>query len=308
MKKVQDKLLSLKNDLVFQELFGNPKNRLITGHLLSLILNRKVSNVNLDLNKRMLGKRADSKVYRLDLRVKFNDGEDCNIELQVKQFAFMPERMLEYWATMYSNKLSSGERYNTLKPSISILIACHKLPELKDISSYHTVWSLKEKNHIDCNLTDHIELHILEIPKIKETEILTDELAQWLKFIDNSENKEVEKLMFMSENKYYKQAREELEYLSGDECFQRQVEARAWYLMDQDVQNEEREKKAKAEGLKIGKADGMAEGIAKGLSNGIAKGKKEKQIEIAKKMKTKNMPLKEIIELTGLTKEEIEKL
>lgn len=272
MKKVQDKLLSLKNDLVFQELFGNPKNKLITGHLLSLILKRKVSNVNLDLNK----------------------------------------RMLEYWATMYSNKLSSGERYNTLKPSISILIACHKLPELKDISSYHTVWSLKEKNHIDCNLTDHIELHILEIPKIKETEILTDELAQWLKFIDNSENKEVEKLMFMSENKYYKQAREELEYLSGDECFQRQVEARAWYLMDQDVQNEEREKKAKAEGLKIGKADGMAEGIAKGmakglsegLSNGIAKGKKE----IAKKMKSKNMPLKEIIELTGLTKEEIEKL
>ena len=60
---------------------------------------------------------------------------------------------------------------------------------------------------------------------------------QWLKFIDNSENKEVEKLMFMSKNKYYKQAREELEYLSGDECFQRQVEARAWYLMDPDVQN-----------------------------------------------------------------------
>ena len=40
-EKVPDKLLELKNDLVFQELFGNPKNSQITGHLLSLILKRK---------------------------------------------------------------------------------------------------------------------------------------------------------------------------------------------------------------------------------------------------------------------------
>ena len=44
-----DKLLSLKNDLVFQELFGNPKNKLITGHLLSLILGKEVYNVDCDI-------------------------------------------------------------------------------------------------------------------------------------------------------------------------------------------------------------------------------------------------------------------
>ena len=37
-----DKLLNLKLDIVFQELFGNPKNAEITGHLLSLILKREV--------------------------------------------------------------------------------------------------------------------------------------------------------------------------------------------------------------------------------------------------------------------------
>lgn len=35
----------------------------------------------------------------------------------------------------------------------------------------------------------------LEIPKIKDNKILKDELALWLKFIENSKNKEVEKLM-----------------------------------------------------------------------------------------------------------------
>ena len=38
------------------------------------------------------------------------------------------------------------------------------------------------------------------------------------------------------------------------------------------------------------------------------KGKKQKQLEIAKKMKDKNKPIEEIIELTELSKEEIEEL
>ena len=49
-----DKLLELKNHLVFQELFGNPKNSEVTAHLLSLILNKEVYNIDLDVNKRMI--------------------------------------------------------------------------------------------------------------------------------------------------------------------------------------------------------------------------------------------------------------
>lgn len=76
-----DKLLELKNDLVFQELFGKQKNSNITSHLLSLILNKEIYNIDLDVNKRMLGNRPDAKTGRLDIRAKFNNGEDCNIEL-----------------------------------------------------------------------------------------------------------------------------------------------------------------------------------------------------------------------------------
>lgn len=128
-----DKLLELKNDLVFQELFGKQKNSNITSHLLSLILNREIYNVDLDVNKRMLGNSPDAKTGRLDVRVKFNNGEDCNIELQVAPYKYMSNRMLDYWSVMYSNKISSGDDYNILKPSISILIAAYKLEELEDI-------------------------------------------------------------------------------------------------------------------------------------------------------------------------------
>ena len=97
---------------------------------------------------------------------------------------------------------------------------------------------------------------------------------------------------------YFQQARKELEYLSGDEAFQRIVEARARFLEDQEVQT----RAARDEGLSEGKKIGETIGLKKGESIGLKNGKKE----IAKKMKAKNMPIKEIMELTGLSKEEIE--
>ena len=203
-----DKLLELKNDLVFQELFGKQKNSQITSHFLSLILGREIKNIDLDANKRMLGNRRNAKTGRLDIRAKFNDGEDCNIELQVAEYENMPERMLDYWGVMYSNKISSGQGYDILKPSISILIAAYKLKQTNKIEKYHTVWNLREKEHPNIILTNNIEMHVLEIPKIRNMEIREDELAQWLKLIENPENEEVEKIM--AENKYWKQAREEL--------------------------------------------------------------------------------------------------
>ena len=276
------KLLNLTNDLVFQELFGKQKNKEVTSHFLSLILNRQITNIDLDVNKRMLGNREDSKTGRLDVRAKFNNGEDCNIELQVDPYKFMEKRMLEYWANLYSTKITAGNGYNVLKPSISILIADYKLPNLEHISNYHTIWNLRESKHFDTVITYDIELHILEIPKIKDNELLKDELAQWLRFIKSPGSKEVQK--FMSENKYLKQAMDELGYLSDDPDFQRILEARVGFLRDMDARQQEHEER------------------------GIKKGEKNKQIEIAKKLLSMGLTIMQIAEATGLTEEEIAKL
>ena len=170
MRIIDKKLLDLKNDIVFQELFGKQKNSKITEHLLTLILEREIKGIDLDVNKRMLGNRQDSKTGRLDIRAKFNDGEDCDIELQVEPFKYMNKRILEYWAEMYTQKVSSGNRYSILKPSIVILIADYKLEELKELEEYHTVWNLRERKNKEKVLTKDIEIHILEMPKIREKE------------------------------------------------------------------------------------------------------------------------------------------
>lgn len=43
----------------------------------------------MDVNKQMLGDSGDSKTGILDIRAKFNDGEDCDIELQVQPYKYM---------------------------------------------------------------------------------------------------------------------------------------------------------------------------------------------------------------------------
>ena len=290
MRKISGELLNLTKDLVFQELFGKQKNKEITSHLLSLILKREIKNINLDVNKRMVGNRENAKTGRLDIRAKFNDGEDCNIELQVEPYPYMDKRMLEYWGSMYDAKINSGDSYKVLKPTISILIADYKITNLKHISKYHTIWNLREKEFTDTVLTNDIEMHILEIPKINDNEMLKDELVQWLRYIKEPENKGVEK--FMGESKYLKQARKELEHLSGDPDFKRLLESRAGFLRDVDAKIEVAEEKGKEKGREEGKEEG----------------KKQKQLEIAKKMKDKNKTIEEIIELTELSKQEIEKL
>lgn len=52
----------------------------------------------------------------------------------------------------------------------------------------------------------------------------------------------------------------------------------------------------------------MDEGIAKGRAEGVKEGIKEGMKEVAQKMMSKNLPIRQISEITGLSKEEIEKL
>ena len=100
-------------------------------------------------------------------------------------------------------------------------------------------------------------MHILEIPKIKKEQLKKEELALWLKFIENPIDREVQKSMGKKENKFLKQAEKELAYLSGDPDFKRLIQAREGFLRDQHAFELE------------GRAEGRAEGRKEGLKYNI---------------------------------------
>ena len=61
-------------------------------------------------------------------------------------------------------------------------------------------------------------------------------------------------------------------------------------------------------GRKEGLEQGIKEGIEQGLEQGIEQGSTKKALEIAKSMITKGMDIDLISELTGLSKEKLEKI
>ena len=71
-------------------------------------------------------------------------------------------------------------------------------------------------------------------------------------------------------------------------------------------------KEGKEEGLEIGKAEGLeigrAEGLAKGRIEGRTEGRNIERLSHARKMLDKGYPIEDIVEITGLTIDEIKGL
>ena len=132
-------------------------------------------------------------------------------------------------------------------------------------------------------LTHQLELDIIELPKIyKKGNKYKDRLLEWLYFLENPKSEEVEKIM--TNNKGIKKAKEKLEEISRDEIMQRIADWR------ESASHEEASMKMTA--MRKGREEGRKEGIE----------------QIVRKMKEEKTDIEYIMKVTGLTKEEIEKI
>ena len=104
----------------------------------------------------------------------------------------------------------------------------------------------------------------------------------------------------MEHNEGIKKAKEKLEEISNDPIMQRIADWKEDYIIEMNTTKTTSERKGYKQGLERGREQGEKIGIKQGEIN-------EKK-EIAKKLKQKNLTLKEISEITGLSIEEIEKL
>ena len=124
----------------------------------------------------------------------------------------------------------------------------------------------------------------IELPKMRNNTAngKDKKLVEWLSFLNNPESKEVAN--YMKNNESMKKAKEKLNTMSKDERIRRLAELREKAILD--------ELEVKAYNYRKGKNEGL----------------EQKNKEIAKKLKEKGLNIDFIIEITNLTKEEIEKL
>lgn len=271
--------IPVTNDYIFKKIFSKKGNESILKDFLIAILEIPIEKVEVQAEVTLEKQLEENKLGRLDILAILNDDTIVNIEIQVLNPNNFIERTLYYWSGNYYNNLMAGENYKRVKKTIAINILDY---EQFEEGPFHEIARLK-RDYCNKILTDRMEIHFIQIPKFtKQERGIKTKLEQWMQFISQSNPKEVE--LVMKENKEIKKANEEYEYLTGEEA-----ERRIAFLRDKAIRDE----KSIREGAK---------------EEGREEGREEKQIEIAQKMLSRNIPIEEIIDITGLTKEKVEQL
>ena len=274
-------LLKPKIDVVFHALFREG-NEGITKAMIQAATKEKIKKVDLDNDRHLVGKYPEEKLGIVDLKATLDNGTICDIEIQLADNKDTAERFLFYWSRIYSSQLGKGYDYGKLNKVIGIIIIDYELEKTKEIENLSTKWKIREvSTGKQIELTDVLELYIIEIPKArkilkKEPE---NELAQWVMFLNDPNESEVSRIM--KENNEIKEAMNELEKISKDKELRRVAELREKAIRDEK------------NGLRHAREEGIKEGIEQGIE------------QVAKKMLELNMPIQDIINATGITEKQI---
>ncbi len=131
-----------------------------------------------------IAENYDEKESIVDIKATTEKGITVLIEIQSKGNEDFIKRALYYWAYNYSSSLNRGSFYDELKPAVSINITNFILTDEEKIHSCYILTELSN-NKI---LTDHCQLHFIELPKFtfkdinKNFDNIHKEFISWVKF------------------------------------------------------------------------------------------------------------------------------
>ncbi|MDU3723531.1 Rpn family recombination-promoting nuclease/putative transposase [Clostridium celatum] len=272
-------LLDPKVDFVFKNIFGSSNHPEILISFLNATLKPKKKIVSVDINKTDIEKQyIEDKYSRLDVKATTSNDEIINIEIQLKNENNMIKRSLYYLSKMYEEQLNEKEDYSKLIRTVCINILNFKYLKTEN---FHTGYRFKE---IETNeeLTDVMEVHFIEIPKLNDSSDEKDMLVAWTEFLKDPESEKVRDLELSIEE--IRQAKDELIRMSNDKKQRELYDMRANSLRDKISELNAVEKKGREEGIQEGRK------------------------ETAKNLLKLGVSIDVIIEATGLSKEDIDKI
>jgi predicted transposase/invertase (TIGR01784 family) len=294
--------VSPRVDIAFKKIFGVEENKDLLISLINSIvgIEDQVSEVTL-LNPYNPKNFRQDKLSILDIKAKGADGKRFNIEIQISDEADYDKRALYYWAKLYTEQLKVAEDYATLSKAIGIHIL--NFTSIPLVKKYHNVFHITEKDSGLLYFKD-LELHTIELKKFSSNsnEELSDlitkvknSLDMWVTFLTRYDLLKADSLPQGLNDTNLKKAITVLDVMNfSEEEREAYEEHLKWLRVEANTV-----KKAEARG----KAEGKAEGIAEGEQ------KKAQAIKaITKSMLEKNLEIKLISEVTGLSIEEINDL
>ena len=250
------------------------------------------------------------KFNRVDIKAKNSKGHIIIVEVQLTTQYHYLRRILYGTCKTITEHIKLGEKYDQVKKVYSISLLYCDFGEGDDyiyhgttnFKGLHTGNDLIVRTKEDGVIVPHLprevfpEYYLLRVNEFDK--LPSTPMDEWMDYLKTGIVKEDTRTPGLQ------QVREKLRVLSMT-----QAEREAYYrhLDNIMVQNDSYDT-AISEGMAKGRAEGRAEGLAEGRAEGLEEGKIQEKYESARKMLELNLPLETIMQITGLSADQIRTL
>ena len=330
----------IRFDWAIKRILRDKANFEVLEGLMTVLIGQRISIMEILESESNQDSRED-KYNRVDVKAKTADGEIIIVEVQLAKEANFIQRILFGASKAVIEQIGIGQGYEAIKKVYSINVLYFDLGDGDDYA-YHGCTSFVGMNNPQSVLQFK---NSKEVKFIKETtsaivppeevlpeyfllrvnqfnEVAKTPIEEWMAYLKSGIIKENtntpglqaarEKLNYMRMTKQERRAYEDymVSVHAAKDAYQTAVaDGRAKGLAEGFAEGLV---EGRAEGIAEGRAEGIAEGRAKGIAEGRAKGIAEGRAEgimgVAKKLKDSGIPVEIIMQSTGLTKEEIDKI
>lgn len=319
MKELHDQYIRF--DWAIKRLLRQKANFSVLEGFLTVFLGESIKIVEI-LESEGNQQTADDKFNRVDIKALNSKGEIVIIEIQNTRELHYLERILYGVAKAITEHISLGDKYYKVKKVYSISILYFDIGQGTDYL-YHgqnNFVGVHTKDHLRINrrekeaivtrspseiFPEYILIRVNEFDKVAVTP-----LEEWMRYLKEGIIPPDTTTPGLAE------AREKLLYYSMTPEERRAYDEHLSAVM---IQNDVLDS-AKLEGLqegrlagiqegrREGRKEGLQEGLQEGMKKGIEEGEKNKQLEIAANLKNMGLPLEAVMQATGLSEEDIERL
>ncbi|MCS2374931.1 Rpn family recombination-promoting nuclease/putative transposase [Bacteroides fragilis] len=250
------------------------------------------------------------KFNRVDIKARNSKDEIIIVEVQNTREIYYLERILFGVAKAITEHIELGQLYSEVKKVYSISILYFDIGRGTDYLYHgqnsfvgvHTgdllEVSTKEKNAIVRKLPAEIFPEYFLIRVNEFNKVAVTPLEEWIEYLKTGVIHPDTKAPGLEE------ARRKLVYYNMNKAEQLAYDEHINAIM---IQNDVLSTAA-MEGRQEGLAEGRQEGLAEGRQEGLAEGRMEEKQANARRMKTLNLPVETICQVTGLSAGEIENL
>lgn len=307
----------IRFDWAMKHMLRDKANFEILEGFLSVLLNDNVKIVEI-LEGESNADSADDKFNRVDIKAKNHKGHIVIIEVQLTSQLHFLERILYGTSKTITEHITLGDKYDKVKKVYSInILYCnfgngddyiyHGTTHFKGLHTGNELsLTTKEDGVIVQKFPENIfpEYYLVRVnafDKVPETPL--EEWMDYLKLGKIKENTRTPGLQKVKEKlRYLNMTKEERR------AYERHVDNMVFQNDVFEAAHIEGLEKGREEGIELGRAEGREEGIELGRELGREEGVQEGVRKMVRCMIEGGIPPEKLVEMTGLTLEEVSKL